>query len=227
MNQKLFVLSFFLITILAISGVLIVKNNPSIQKSPLSPTPADDKLEFIKPSPKDTTISQAAQKKPEKQVVAVKQYLRFPGVLSADQLANKKALIETNKGIIEFDIYPEATMAASNFMILASDGFYNGLIFHRVVPGFVIQGGDPLGNGTGGPGYKFPDEPVTKKYLKGTVAMANSGPDTNGSQFFIVLEDQYSLPAQYTIFGKVTKGEDVLGKIKVGDTMNQVIIQSK
>src|SRR3989344_3939168 len=118
----------------------------------------------------------------------------------------------------------EATQAASNFIFLADDKFYDGLTFHRVVPGFVIQGGDPLGNGTGGPGYRFADEPVKRKYDKGIVAMANSGPDTNGSQFFIMLEDNPGLPPNYTIFGKVTKGLDVVGKIAVGDMMETVTI---
>jgi cyclophilin family peptidyl-prolyl cis-trans isomerase len=88
----------------------------------------------------------------------------------------------------------------------------------------VIQGGDPIGNGTGGPGYKFPDEPVTKKYLKGIVAMANSGPNTNGSQFFIMLDDNPDLPPNYYIFVKVLKGQDVVDKIAVGDLMNKVTI---
>ena len=89
----------------------------------------------------------------------------------------------------------------------------------------MIQGGDHLGNGTGGPGYQFPDEPVTKKYTKGTVAMANSGPNTNGSQFFIMLEDNLSLPPKYTIFGQVTSGQSVVDQIKAGDIMRQVTIE--
>jgi cyclophilin family peptidyl-prolyl cis-trans isomerase len=154
----------------------------------------------------------------------IKQYAAFPGVLSADQLENKKAVIKTNKGTIEFEILPEAPKAASNFIFLTKDGFYNGLTFHRVVPGFVIQGGDPLGNGMGGPGYKFEDEPVTRQYDKGIVAMANSGPNTNGSQFFIML-DHNDLPPSYTIFGKVISGQDVVDKIAVGDVMETVTIE--
>lgn len=98
------------------------------------------------------------------------------------------------------------------------------MTFHRVVPGFVIQGGDPSGNGTGGPGYTFDDEPVTLKYDKGIVAMANAGPNTNGSQFFIMLEDNPTLPPNYTIFGKVIKGQDVVSSIQVGDVMKKVTI---
>lgn len=154
----------------------------------------------------------------------IKQYKKFPGVLASSQLQNKKAVLETNKGKIEFEILPDSPKAASNFIFLAKDGFYNGLNFHRVVPGFVIQGGDPKGDGTGGPGYQFEDEPVNKKYDKGIVAMANAGPDTNGSQFFIMLEDNPTLPPNYTIFGKVIVGQDIVDKIIVGDVMRKVSI---
>ncbi len=130
-----------------------------------------------------------------------------------------KIKIETNYGDIVFETYPkDAPKTVSNFVSLANKGFYNGLIFHRVISGFMIQGGDPLGNGTGGPGYKFEDElnPNTDSYKagykKGVVAMANAGPKTNGSQFFIMLED-YPLPNNYTIFGKVISGQDVVDKI--------------
>lgn len=116
-------------------------------------------------------------------------------------------------------------MAASNFIFLAQQGFYNGLTFHRVVPGFVVQGGDPLGNGTGGPGYRFPDElNDNRTYTRGTVAMANSGPNTNGSQFFIMLQDHPELPHLYTIFGTVLSGMDVVDKIAVGDVMQSVTV---
>ncbi|OGE24723.1 peptidylprolyl isomerase [Candidatus Daviesbacteria bacterium RIFCSPHIGHO2_01_FULL_38_8] len=146
--------------------------------------------------------------------------------MAASELQNKKAVIVTNKGKIEFEIFPDAPKAASNFIFLTKKSFYDGLTFHRVVPGFVIQGGDPLGNGTGGPGYRFEDEPVTKKYDKGIVAMANAGPNTNGSQFFIMLEDNPQLPPNYTIFGKVISGQDVVDKIVIGDVMQKVTIEN-
>ncbi len=120
----------------------------------------------------------------------------------------------------------DAPMTVSNFVALTMRGFYDGLTFHRVVPGFVIQGGDPSGNGTGGPGYKFDDEPVHRDYDEGIVAMANSGPNTNGSQFFIMLADN-PLPKQYTIFGKVTSGMDVVHKIVIGDKMTKVTVEDK
>lgn len=151
--------------------------------------------------------------------------LQFPGVLPADQINNKKAVISTNKGDIIFTLYADkAPKTVSNFVYLAEKGYYDGLTFHRVEPGFVIQGGDPNGNGTGGPGYQFPDEPVQDNYLAGTVAMANSGPNTNGSQFFICLDNQSSLPKQYNLFGQVTSKMDVVKQIQVGDKINKITI---
>jgi cyclophilin family peptidyl-prolyl cis-trans isomerase len=153
-----------------------------------------------------------------------------PVILPAAERENKQAVIETDKGTIVFEIYPDdAPLAASNFITLAKGGYYDGLIFHRVVPGFVIQGGDPTGTGGGGPGYKFEDEPVKRPYDPGTVAMANSGPDTNGSQFFIMEPDSQPgmLAPNYTIFGKVTSGLDTVGKIEVGDVMKKVTIEDK
>lgn len=127
--------------------------------------------------------------------------------------------LDTNYGTIVFETYDsDAPNTVKNFVTLANKGYYNGLIFHRVIPGFMIQGGDPSGNGTGGPGYKFADElnPNTASYKagykKGVVAMANAGPNTNGSQFFIMTAD-YPLPNAYTIFGKVVSGQDVVDKI--------------
>ena len=134
---------------------------------------------------------------------------------------NKKYMItlETNYGKIVFETYTnDAPKTVENFVTLANKGFYDGLTFHRVIKGFMIQGGDPSGNGTGGPGYKFDDElnPATASYKagykKGVVAMANAGPNTNGSQFFIMTED-YPLPNSYTIFGKVVSGQEVVDKI--------------
>lgn len=131
----------------------------------------------------------------------------------------KMVTLETNYGSITIELYRnDAPKTVENFTTLAGKGFYNGLIFHRVIKDFMIQGGDPNGNGTGGPGYKFNDElnPDTASYKagykKGVVAMANSGPNTNGSQFFIMHAD-YPLPNNYTIFGKVTAGQDVVDKI--------------
>ncbi|MFA6603212.1 MAG: peptidylprolyl isomerase [Patescibacteria group bacterium] len=155
--------------------------------------------------------------------------VKFPGILSEAELQGKVAVISTAKGQIVFEIDGQAgPRAASNFIALVKSGFYDGLKFHRVVPGFVIQGGDPLGNGTGGPGYKFEDDQVTGEYLAGTVAMANSGPDTNGSQFFICLEDlRASLEKKYSIFGRVISGLDVVRAISVDDVMESVAIEDR
>lgn len=154
----------------------------------------------------------------------IDKYQKAPAVLAPDKRANKKATITTNKGVIEFKFFgDEAPMAVSNFLFLANDKFYDGLIFHRSEEGFVIQGGDPAGQGWGGPGYSFADEPVKRPYTRGIVAMANAGPDTNGSQFFIMLAD-VPLPPAYTIFGEVTKGMEVVDQIRIGDKMESVVI---
>jgi cyclophilin family peptidyl-prolyl cis-trans isomerase len=125
-----------------------------------------------------------------------------------------RAKFQTSMGDFEAELYSDtAPMTVNNFVFLANEGFYDGVVFHRVVPGFVAQGGDPTGSGSGGPGYKFADEdiPRHRDYEKGALAMANSGPGTNGSQFFICLEDLSGrLPKQYNLFGKVTDGMDVV-----------------
>ena len=136
-----------------------------------------------------------------------------------------KVTVDTNFGKIVVELYPkDAPKTVENFVTLAKKGFYDGLTFHRVISGFMIQGGDPLGTGTGGPGYTFADEldpntPSAKAgYKKGVLAMANAGPNTNGSQFFIMLAD-YPLPRNYTIFGRVILGQEVvdkIGQIKTG-----------
>lgn len=146
-------------------------------------------------------------------------------VLSAEEIKGKKVRIKTAKGDIVFELITEAPIASSNFIALSNKKFYDGLTFHRREEGFVIQGGDPNGNGSGGPGYKFADEKVTRDYTRGIVAMANSGPDTNGSQFFIMLKDAPTLPKAYTIFGEVLEGMDVVDEIKVGDKMEKVTIE--
>jgi cyclophilin family peptidyl-prolyl cis-trans isomerase len=152
----------------------------------------------------------------------------FPGTLEASKISGKKAVIETNKGVIEFELLADsAPKTVSNFVYLTEKKFYDGLTFHRVVDNFVIQGGDPNGTGTGGPGYKFEDEKVVGEYKAGSVAMANSGANTNGSQFFICLEDLPTLPKSYSLFGQVTSGMDVVSKIAVGDKMTEIKITDK
>lgn len=157
----------------------------------------------------------------------VRSFDRAPEKLPDEQITNKEVILKTNKGEIKFTLLTDdAPQTVSNFVFLISNHFYDGLTFHRVEPNFVIQGGDPKGNGTGGPGYKFADEPVKRSYSRGIVAMANSGPNTNGSQFFIMLKDT-PLPPAYTVFGEVTSGMDVVDQIRVGDIMTTVEVQDK
>jgi len=142
-----------------------------------------------------------------------------PPELTIDLDTDYSATLHTTMGDITMEFFaPDAPLAVNNFVFLAGEGFYDGVIFHRIVPGFVIQGGDPGGDGRGGPGYSFRDELGNGHgYSRGTVAMANAGPNTNGSQFFVCLDD-VGLPNAYTIFGKVTDGMDVVDRIAALDT---------
>ncbi len=136
--------------------------------------------------------------------------------MSIDANATYTAAMQTSKGEITIALDPkQAPKTVNNFVFLSKQGFYDGLTFHRVIPGFMIQGGDPTGTGSGGPGYSFPDElPAAGQYKIGSVAMANAGPDTNGSQFFIVTgANGVSLPPSYSLFGQVTKGQSVADAI--------------
>jgi len=145
------------------------------------------------------------------------------------QLKGKKAgIIETKYGKIYIELFPEdAPKTVENFEKLANSGFYDGLTFHRVEPGFVVQGGDPDGNGTGGPGYTIDEELNSRKHLKGAVGMATQGTNTNtgGSQFYITLEETPFLDGGYTVFGQVVSGMEAVGQIRIGDTMDKVIVK--
>ncbi len=143
---------------------------------------------------------------------------------------NKKytVTIETTRGAIELELYPKhAPKTVNNFVFLAREGFYDGVTFHRVISDFVIQGGDPTGTGRGGPGYSFEDEvkenPLT--HDRGVISMANSGPNTNGSQFFITHSPQPHLNGRHTVFGKVVKGLDVVDAIQERDTMDRLEVR--
>jgi cyclophilin family peptidyl-prolyl cis-trans isomerase len=127
-----------------------------------------------------------------------------PPAMSIDQSKSYAATLQTSKGDITVELLPgDAPQTVNNFVFLAREGFYDDVKFHRIIRGFMVQTGDPTGTGAGGPGYRFKDEPVTRDYTRGTVAMANAGPNTNGSQFFIMHGSQ-GLPKSYTIFGQVT-----------------------
>ncbi len=224
-NQKVLgvILIVFITCTMAYFAVSKFKQDISNISVNSSPSPSPSGLDFLfnkTPVPVNGQQSQA----PELPLAKNKRLAQFPGLLKPEVLQNKKALIQTNKGIIQLQIYPEATMAASNFILLAANGFYDGLTFHRVED-WVVQGGDPEGSGRGGPGYQFPDEPVNRPYVKGIVAMANSGPNTNGSQFFI-LKKNTPLPPSYTIFGQIISGQETVDKMIAGDIMQKVVIQN-
>jgi peptidyl-prolyl cis-trans isomerase B (cyclophilin B) len=147
--------------------------------------------------------------------------------MQIDPKKTYRAKIETDKGDIELELYAQyAPQTVNNFVFLAREGFYDGVTFHRVISDFMVQGGDPTGSGRGGPGYQFEDEfkgnPL--KHEKGVISMANAGPGTNGSQFFITHSPQPHLDGRHTVFGKVVKGQGVVDAIRQGDSMVKVEI---
>jgi cyclophilin family peptidyl-prolyl cis-trans isomerase len=150
-----------------------------------------------------------------------------PPAFEIDPERTYEVTVTTDRGNIVMALDPRlAPNTVNNFVVQAKQGFYDGLTFHRVVPEFVIQGGDPDGTGRGGPGYKFADEPVKSEYTLGAVAMANAGPDTNGSQFFICIDDcRTKLAKSYNLFGYVTSGIEVAQSIQVGDVMRTVTVR--
>jgi cyclophilin family peptidyl-prolyl cis-trans isomerase len=150
-----------------------------------------------------------------------------PPEMTIDLDTTYRVTIGTDRGDIVMDLDPQlAPKTVNNFVSLARQGYYDGLTFHRVEPGFVIQGGCPEGSGRGGPGYRFEDEPVQGEYLPGAVAMANAGPDTNGSQFFICLSDlRNGLGKQYNLFGQVTSGMDAVLAVQRGDVFRSVTVE--
>ncbi|HAJ37754.1 MAG TPA: peptidylprolyl isomerase [Chloroflexi bacterium] len=150
-----------------------------------------------------------------------------PPAMQIDVKKSYTATIETIRGPIVIELYPEhAPKTVNNFVFLARAGYYDGVSFHRVIPDFVIQGGDPTGTGRGGPGYKFEDEVKGNplKHETGVLSMANAGPNTNGSQFFITHSPQPHLDGKHTVFGKVTSGMDVVNAIRQGDKMLKVVV---
>ena len=150
-----------------------------------------------------------------------------PPAMTIDPAKKYEVKIETVRGTIVLELAPQyAPKTVNNFVFLANDGFYDGVTFHRVIKDFMIQGGDPTGTGRGGPGYRFEDE-VRNNPLKhdtGVISMANAGPNTNGSQFFITHLPQPHLDGKHTVFGRVTSGQDVVYKIQQGDKMLKVVV---
>ena len=151
-----------------------------------------------------------------------------PPPMQIDPAKQYTAVIETDRGTVEVALSPEhAPKTVNNFVFLAREGFYDDVTFHRVVPNFMIQGGDPTGTGRGGPGYRFEDETVGNplRHEAGVISMANAGPNTNGSQFFITHEPQPHLNGRHTVFGKVTRGKEVVDAIEQGDRIRKVEIK--
>ncbi len=158
--------------------------------------------------------------------MAAKQW-NTPPVMKIDPKKTYHIKMETTRGNIELDLYPKyAPITVNNFVFLTNEGFYDGITFHRVISNFVIQGGDPTGTGSGGPGYRFEDEVKSNplKHETGAISMANAGPNTNGSQFFITHSPQPHLDGKHTVFGKVTTGQDIVNAIRQGDKMVKVTV---
>ncbi|RPH51419.1 MAG: peptidylprolyl isomerase [Desulfobacteraceae bacterium] len=150
-----------------------------------------------------------------------------PPVMQIENGKTYKVAIETVKGSIKLELYPQhAPKTVNNFIFLAKEGFYDGTTFHRVISNFMIQGGDPTGTGRGGPGYRFEDELKKNPLTHGekVVSMANAGPDTNGSQFFITHCPQPHLNGKHTVFGKVVAGHEVVDSIRQGDKIEKIMI---
>ena len=152
-----------------------------------------------------------------------------PPAMQIDLDTVYQVVIALDAGEITMELDPQlAPVTVNNFVVQARSGFYDNLTFHRVVPEFVIQGGDPEGTGRGGPGYRFEDEPVKGEYTVGAVAMANAGPDTNGSQFFICIDDcRRKLAPSYNLFGYVVDGMDIALGVKQGDVMRSVTVTER
>ena len=149
-----------------------------------------------------------------------------PPPMIIDTSKQYTATIETEKGNLVLELFAsDVPVTVNNFVFLAGEEFYNGTIFHRVIPGFMAQGGDPTGTGTGTPGYSFADEFTKHTHVTGALSMANSGPDTNGCQFFITYTPQPHLDGKHTVFGQLIEGTDVLEKIEQGDTIIRINIE--
>jgi peptidyl-prolyl cis-trans isomerase B (cyclophilin B) len=151
-----------------------------------------------------------------------------PPSMSIDPAKKYSATLETSSGVIVVDLFAkDAPKTVNNFVFLARDGFYDGTVFHRVIPDFMIQGGDPTGSGRGGPGYRFEDETKgnPNKHRVGSLSMANAGPNTNGSQFFITHVETGWLDGKHTVFGQVRSGQNVVDAVKQGDMLKSIKIE--
>lgn len=193
------------------AGCMNRNPTPSVSVSPASQSPDEIPAPETPAPASNASLSPAAQQPSIKKITPME--TNGAPAIEIDVTKSYTATLTTSKGDISIALNAGATpVTVNNFIVLARRGFYDNTVFHRVIDGFMIQGGDPRGDGTGGPGYRFADEPFTGSYTRGTVAMANAGPNTNGSQFFIMHQDN-PLPPNYVIFGKVTAGMDVVDAI--------------
>ncbi len=169
---------------------------------------------------------QAPEPKPVPQPAPKPRTYSAPPPMVIDTSKQYTATIETEKGNLVLELFAsDVSVTVNNFVFLAREGFYDGTTFHRVIPDFMAQGGDPTGTGRGGPGYSFPDEFTQHAHVAGTLSMANAGPDTNGSQFFITYTPQHGLDGKHSVFGQLIQGMDVLEKIKNGDVIKRIVIE--
>lgn len=151
-----------------------------------------------------------------------------PPAMTINTSQQYTATIETRKGDIVLELFAkDVPKTVNNFVFLAREGFYDGTTFHRVIPGFMAQGGDPTGTGNGGPGYSFADEFSDHTHGAGALSMANSGPNTNGSQFFITYSSQHSLDNRHSVFGQLTSGVNILESLENGDKIKRIIIEER
>lgn len=209
MNKFIFILILFATLV----TVFMKFAKPDQENLPMSDKPTD---KLTSPNVLGSTLGQSSSLGEQPEITQAP-IVATPTISTAKQPST--AVLHTTAGAITIKFNVGSTPnTISNFIKLAQNNFYNGTIFHRVIKGFMIQGGDPKGDGTGGPGYTFADEPFEGEYTKGTVAMANAGPNTNGSQFFIMHQDN-PLPKNYVIFGKVITGIETVDKIAEAPTV--------
>lgn len=217
MRSKLMLLAGISIGIIMLAsacggGTPPSKPTPTSKPSP-SPAPAPSPSPAPAPKPAPTTPPPAPASPP-----APKKTYSQPPQMVIDPNKKYTAIMETSKGNLELELFAkDVPKTVNNFVFLAREGFYDGSTFHRVIPDFMAQGGDPTGTGTGGPGYRFADEFTSHKHEAGVISMANAGPNTNGSQFFITYAPQPSLDGRHSVFGKLTGGMDVLKKLTPRD----------
>ena len=196
MSRKILLTIIIVPVLLVLMGV-VLRDQLQVE-APVGKEPQSEPEPVNKPQPAVKSSPVRRLQKPSMQIDTAKEYT---------------AVLTTSEGVIKIALDAAGTpITANNFVYLAREGFYGGTVFHRVIKDFMIQGGCPKGDGTGGPGYRFDDEPFEGEYIRGTVAMANSGPNTNGSQFFIMHQD-YPLPSNYVIFGRVVEGLEVVDKV--------------